>query len=65
MKLHFVETMDEVLKIALEREICALPMPTNIPGGEVVVASHRRRSWRTKSRACANGYGFLSHSKLL
>ena len=27
MKLHFVETMDEVLKVALEREIVALPMP--------------------------------------
>jgi ATP-dependent Lon protease len=27
MKLHFVETMDEVLKIALEREITALPLP--------------------------------------
>jgi ATP-dependent Lon protease len=29
MSLHFVETMDEVLKIALEREIEALPMPAN------------------------------------
>jgi ATP-dependent Lon protease len=28
MKIHFVESMDEVLKIALEREIVALPMPT-------------------------------------
>jgi ATP-dependent Lon protease len=27
MRLHFVDTMDEVLKIALEREIVALPMP--------------------------------------
>jgi len=27
MKLHFVENMDEVLKIALESEIVALPMP--------------------------------------
>ncbi|MDE3168378.1 MAG: endopeptidase La, partial [Acidobacteriota bacterium] len=27
MKLHFVDSMDEVLKIALEREITALPMP--------------------------------------
>ena len=26
MKLHFVESMDEVLKIALEREIVALPL---------------------------------------
>ncbi len=29
MKLNFVESMDEVLKIALEREIVALPMPPN------------------------------------
>src|SRR5215471_7404525 len=28
MKLHFVESMDEVLKIALERELVALPMTT-------------------------------------
>ncbi len=27
MKLHFVESMDEVLKIALERELIALPFP--------------------------------------
>ena len=27
MKLHFVESMDEVLRIALEREMVALPMP--------------------------------------
>jgi ATP-dependent Lon protease len=27
MKLHFVENMDEVLRIALEREIIALPIP--------------------------------------
>ena len=30
MKLHFVESMDEVLKIALEREIVALPMPADV-----------------------------------
>jgi ATP-dependent Lon protease len=30
MTLHFVENMDEVLKIALEREIVALPMPTGV-----------------------------------
>jgi len=34
MKIHFVESMDEVLKIALEREIVALPMPA-APGVEV------------------------------
>jgi ATP-dependent Lon protease len=27
MKLNFVDSMDEVLKIALEREIVALPIP--------------------------------------
>ena len=31
MKLHFVDSMDEVLKIALERELVALPMPAPIP----------------------------------
>jgi ATP-dependent Lon protease len=34
MKIHFVESMDEVLKIALEREIVALPMPAT-PGVDV------------------------------
>jgi ATP-dependent Lon protease len=29
MQLHFVESMDEVLRIALEREIVSLPMPPN------------------------------------
>ena len=29
MKLNFVESMDEVLKIALEREIIQLPIPAN------------------------------------
>ena len=30
MKLSFVESMDEVLKIALEREVQPLPMPAAI-----------------------------------
>jgi len=30
MKLHFVESMDEVLKIALEREIIALPLAATV-----------------------------------
>lgn len=38
MKLHFVESMDEVLKIALEREIVALPIPP-ATGVEVVQPS--------------------------
>jgi len=35
LKLHFVDSMDEVLKIALEREITALPLPTNTAQVEV------------------------------
>ncbi len=35
MKLHFVENMDEVLKIALERELVALPMPAGNPAVDV------------------------------
>jgi ATP-dependent Lon protease len=35
MKLHFVESMDEVLKIALEREIVALPLPSAAPEVEL------------------------------
>jgi ATP-dependent Lon protease len=35
MKLNFVENMDEVLKIALERELIALPMTAGAPGVEV------------------------------
>jgi ATP-dependent Lon protease len=34
MKLHFVDSMDEVLKIALERELVALPLPPGGPGVE-------------------------------
>lgn len=35
MKLHFVESMDEVLKIALEREIEALPLASAPPAAEI------------------------------
>jgi ATP-dependent Lon protease len=35
MKLHFVESMDEVLKVALEREIEALPLSPAAPTVEV------------------------------
>jgi len=31
MKLHFVESMDQVLKIALEGELSVLPLPTATP----------------------------------
>jgi ATP-dependent Lon protease len=36
MKLHFVDSMDEVLRIALEREIVALPVPPVATGVEVM-----------------------------
>jgi ATP-dependent Lon protease len=35
MKLHFVTSMDEVLKIALEREIVALPLAGSPPPPEL------------------------------
>jgi hypothetical protein len=35
MKLHFVDSMDEVLKIALERELVALPVPAVPPAVEI------------------------------
>ncbi len=35
MKLHFVDSMDEVLRIALEREIVSLPMPGPQAGVDV------------------------------
>jgi ATP-dependent Lon protease len=41
MKLNFVESMDEVLKIALEREIIPLPMPTGNPAIELSAARSR------------------------
>jgi ATP-dependent Lon protease len=41
MKLHFVDSMDEVLKIALERELVALPMP---PGPAVETAQVEERA---------------------
>jgi ATP-dependent Lon protease len=36
MKLHFVDSMDEVLRIALEREIVALPVPGVAPVTDVI-----------------------------
>jgi ATP-dependent Lon protease len=36
MKLHFVTNMDEVLKLALEREIIALPLAATTPPAELV-----------------------------
>jgi ATP-dependent Lon protease len=42
MKLHFVDSMDEVLKIALEREVVALPLPTAGSGVEVQAVEETR-----------------------
>jgi ATP-dependent Lon protease len=39
MTLHFVESMDEVLKIALEREIVALPLAPGVAPVEMVAQS--------------------------
>jgi hypothetical protein len=36
--LHFVDTMDEVLKVALERQPVALPLPA--PSVEMVARSN-------------------------
>ena len=44
MKLHFVESMDEVLKIALERELVALPMPAGAPAWKSRAAAGRESS---------------------
>ena len=38
MKLHFVESMDEVLKLALEREIIALPLASSTAAVEQMAA---------------------------
>ena len=48
MKLNFVDSMDQVLKIALEREIVALPMPA---APAVEVQTRRRDRSRIRSRA--------------
>jgi ATP-dependent Lon protease len=44
MKLNFVESMDEVLKIALERELVALPMPPGNPAMESQSAVEETRA---------------------
>jgi ATP-dependent Lon protease len=43
MKLHFVEHMDDVLKVALERELVALPLPGAAPTAEVQPAVEETR----------------------
>jgi ATP-dependent Lon protease len=43
MKLHFVSSMDEVLKIALEREIVALPLAGTPPPTELTRAPSEER----------------------
>jgi len=44
MNLHFVNSMDEVLKLALEREIIALPLAGTTPPVELVRPSEERIS---------------------
>jgi ATP-dependent Lon protease len=43
MKLHFVTSMDEVLKLALEREIVALPLAVSTPPVELVRETREER----------------------
>ena len=45
MKLHFVTSMDEVLKIALEREIVALPLAATTTAGGVGGADRRKNGF--------------------
>jgi ATP-dependent Lon protease len=42
MKLHLVDSMDEVLKIALEKELVALPLPGTAPTVEIQPAEENR-----------------------
>lgn len=44
MKLHFVTSMDEVLKLALEREIVALPLVAGAPPVEIARTPEERVS---------------------
>jgi ATP-dependent Lon protease len=44
MKLHFVSSMDEVLKIALEREVVALPLTATASPVEIARVSEERLS---------------------
>ncbi|HLJ48024.1 MAG TPA: endopeptidase La [Bryobacteraceae bacterium] len=41
MKLNFVTSMDEVLKVALEREIVALPLAASAPPADIVRTEER------------------------
>jgi len=43
MKLHFVTSMDEVLKVALEREIVALPLAVSTPPVDLVRGTPEER----------------------
>ena len=44
MKLHFVFSMDEVLKIALEREIVALPLAPAATAADLAARTSGRKS---------------------
>ena len=63
MKLHFVDSMDEVLKIALERELVALPMPAGHPASKCSPwkRTGRIRSYQVESRGCRVNAGAASH----
>ncbi len=62
MKLHFVDSMDEVLRIALEREMVALPMP---PPQAAVDAEAAKKAWRIEDlNSRRRGEPHCMHSSL-
>ncbi len=54
MKLHFVESMDEVLRIALEREMVALPVT---PAVAVETGAEERGPTERSRRSADAGFG--------
>ena len=63
MKLNFVDSMDQVLKIALEREIVALPVPPELGVDSRPAEEHRREEPRGARRASEpRGSGFRKNS---
>jgi 7-cyano-7-deazaguanine synthase in queuosine biosynthesis len=43
MKLHFVNSMDEVLKLALERELVMTPLGGMLTAAEIVARSREEK----------------------
>jgi hypothetical protein len=43
MKMHFVSSMDEVLKLALERELETAPLAAMLTAAEIVARSREEK----------------------